>query len=422
MKNITIDDVSRSTVSELIINDRTLSVECVVNTMNSIIDNSILSGENYKKSFSLEDDAQKWLVAIDPKTAEGDERPNVAYFVVPAEKLTECGIVELTFYCGQSIWHTEPIQIVLWDYDNSGVMNNNTVKYIGFSDTTIVQEQLTRKVVQFTNNPTGCPLKVGHSLIVQAVPEDVIPDESWLWLEKCELYSLFDLAVCHDSSSGSIVVSIARAISDNTESHVYAEDNIPVPETNLSPILGVLAFVKCGTSVSSQGIDTTSVSETNIEAVDSAYKINGTGIGSIIADNAVGKSAHIYVKDPADETLSSGGDVNELSVIKVPKSEFDEYIAQGVKFPSPILWVVSSDVIDAYNEPVLNVNMESYPDHVSEATNKEYVDDMLSTKASINIDNEAIDLYGIQLHDVNDPEKIYKLYIQDGIIKLDKNF
>lgn len=57
MKNITIDDVSRSTVSELIINDRTLSVECVVNTMNSIIDNSILSGENYKKSFSLEDDA-----------------------------------------------------------------------------------------------------------------------------------------------------------------------------------------------------------------------------------------------------------------------------------------------------------------------------------------------------------------------------
>lgn len=164
------------------------------------------------------------------------------------------------------------------------------------------------------------------------------------------------------------------------------------------------------------------MSETNIEAVDSAYKINGTGIGSIIADNAVGKSAHIYVKDPADETLSSGGDVNELSVIKVPKSEFDEYIAQGVKFPSPILWVVSSDVIDAYNEPVLNVNMESYPDHVSEATNKEYVDDMLSTKASINIDNEAIDLYGIQLHDVNDPEKIYKLYIQDGIIKLDKNF
>lgn len=435
MKHIQINDIAPDKVANLHIEDNTLSVEGVLCALNQIIDNAFMDGENGDKAFSIEDDGHgdlKWVIATSSKDVDS-YYDNVSYFIIPSEKLTKCGLVQMSFFAGESVSCTDPVQLVLWDYDNSGTLDNNSVKYLGFSDNSLTLSVLTLHTFQFTNNPYGAQIKSGHSVIVQATPDSVTPDKTWKWEEKSELYNVMSLATCHDKNAKSVI-------------HINGED-----KSNTFPIINVLAFVHQRIEVSKGGISTTYGTDTSIAAVDASFKVNGAGIGSIIlqdvdadisdikdiiddgdkrtlsaakeyADKLSCNATTVYVKDPADQQLSSGEDVAELSVIKVPKDEFEYYVANDVKMPSPILWVVSSDVIDAYDEPVLNVEMSSYPGHSSEATNKEYVDNMLSAKATINNDNEVVNVYGIQLHDVNAPEKVYKLYIQDGIIKLDKNF
>ena len=136
--------------------------------MNQIIDNAIMDGENGDKAFSFEDDGhgdQKWVIATSSKDVDS-YYDNVSYFIIPSEKLTKCGLVQMSFFAGESVSCTDPVQLVLWDYDNSGTLDNNSVKYLGFSDNSLTLSALTLHTFQFTNNPYGAQIKSGHSVIV----------------------------------------------------------------------------------------------------------------------------------------------------------------------------------------------------------------------------------------------------------------
>ena len=82
----------------------------------------------------------------------------------------------------------------------------------------------------------------------------------------------------------------------------------------------------------------------------------------------------IWIKNPTgDETLSEGA-YSDLSVIKLPKEEYEQKVIDGTLNES-CLYVVSSDYIDAYGEPLCNLTMPEGYEGV--AVTKPYVDEKL---------------------------------------------
>ncbi len=82
----------------------------------------------------------------------------------------------------------------------------------------------------------------------------------------------------------------------------------------------------------------------------------------------------VYIKNPTgDESLSAGVN-SDLSVIKLPKEEYEQMVIDGTLNES-CLYVVSSDYIDAYGEPLCNLTMPEGYEGV--AVTKPYVDEKL---------------------------------------------
>ena len=84
-------------------------------------------------------------------------------------------------------------------------------------------------------------------------------------------------------------------------------------------------------------------------------------------------SSTVYVE-------SEGEKFNQLSVVKISKSEFDVKVGSGSPLQGNVLYVVDSNIIDAYGQQMKNL---ADPTELSDATNKKYVDDSLTATAHV---------------------------------------
>ena len=82
-------------------------------------------------------------------------------------------------------------------------------------------------------------------------------------------------------------------------------------------------------------------------------------------------SSTVYVEN-GSETFG------QLSVVKISKDEFDTKVGSGSPLRGNVLYVVDSNVIDAYGQQMKNL---ADPTELSDATNKKYVDDSLTATA-----------------------------------------
>lgn len=82
----------------------------------------------------------------------------------------------------------------------------------------------------------------------------------------------------------------------------------------------------------------------------------------------------IWIKNPTGDATLSAGAYSNLSVIKLPKEEYEQKVIDGTLNES-CLYVVSSDYIDAYGEPLCNLTMPEGYEGV--AVTKPYVDEKL---------------------------------------------
>ena len=82
-------------------------------------------------------------------------------------------------------------------------------------------------------------------------------------------------------------------------------------------------------------------------------------------------SSAVYVKDESS-TFS------QLSVVKISKSEFDAKVGSGSPLQGNVLYIVDSNIIDAYGQQMKNL---ADPTELSDAANKKYVDDSLTATA-----------------------------------------
>ena len=117
---------------------------------------------------------------------------------------------------------------------------------------------------------------------------------------------------------------------------------------------------------------------------------NKIAIGSPIAI-----SSTVYVENGSDT-------FNQLSVIKISKSDFDAKVGSGSPIQGNVLYVVDSDIIDAYGQQMKNLGD---PTDLSDAATKGYVD---KTKEDLSTDYTR--LIG-SLSDKIDK----KIYIEDKI-------
>lgn len=85
----------------------------------------------------------------------------------------------------------------------------------------------------------------------------------------------------------------------------------------------------------------------------------------------------IWIKDPAsaDDEYKTGK-YSDLSVIKVTAAEYAQKVKDGTNLDSNILYIVSSDYIDAYGQQMKNL---AEPTDLSDAATKNYVDSKVGT-------------------------------------------
>lgn len=236
-------------------------------------DEAILVGENKNKDFSLDGDyseAQGYLtdVYVNANVA------NIKYFFIPPEPLTSCGIVQVKVYGGLEIAYTDPVQFVLWSYSGSGAFSDDTCKYLGHSDNSVTLAELTAATCTFTSNPYGLQITAGQGLIVQGVPSDITPDNTWKWSEKADLYTVLTLA-CHSEPDSSVFEDWVVATAEGEANRV-----------RFVGMLGVFLKNSVVFSAKNGGIDVANGTGMTVEDVDKTYKTNAKGIGTIILDAA----------------------------------------------------------------------------------------------------------------------------------------
>ena len=74
------------------------------------------------------------------------------------------------------------------------------------------------------------------------------------------------------------------------------------------------------------------------------------GLTGTLNELCAGLSTKIYIENP-DDNLS---DYSDLSVVKISKDDYELLVAGGNVNPRSI-YIISSDVIDAYEQKIINV-------------------------------------------------------------------
>ena len=115
-----------------------------------------------------------------------------------------------------------------------------------------------------------------------------------------------------------------------------------------------------------------------------------TEIDNLSTDLSNTISSKIFVGEYTQSTIS--GDFTDLSVIKISKDDYEAAVVNaaksGVDLSDNVLYVISSDYIDAYGQQIKNVVMQD-DNTPSEAATKHYVDNYAegSTENTLSIHN-----------------------------------
>ncbi len=276
-------------------------------------DDVILKGENEYKDFSLTEIWTKTHVVS--QTGIDMYLDEIQGMLFSAERMERVGgIVQFAYVVGIDVSFTDKMNLVLWAHDTTKLdtFNDTTCKFLGYSDgptnqvASIYNEttgELTANwaVWTFTSNPNGIVLPEGCDLIVQGVPADVAinPDE-WTWSSKGLSYPKIS-ACCSLSSAaadGKAGMFVGGRVAD--AEGAFIAQTLP----------------KKTASVKSTGVDVEfGPVSVDLSSVDSAYKVNSSGIGTIIKNAAVTEAVSKAVPEAVSkarfdvmqgETLSLG--------------------------------------------------------------------------------------------------------------------
>ena len=114
---------------------------------------------------------------------------------------------------------------------------------------------------------------------------------------------------------------------------------------------------------------------------DRATAAEEANAAAIEAEAERANAAEQYLSGEIDSKVyveNGASTYNQLSVIRISKEEYEAKVGSGSPLIGNALYIVDSNVIDAYGQQVKNV---AAPTDLSDATNKEYVDNALTATA-----------------------------------------
>ena len=114
---------------------------------------------------------------------------------------------------------------------------------------------------------------------------------------------------------------------------------------------------------------------------DRATAAEEANAAAIKAEAERANAAEQYLSGEIDNKVyveNGASTYNQLSVIRISKEEYEAKVGSGSPLIGNALYIVDSNVIDAYGQQIKNV---AAPTDLSDATNKEYVDNALTATA-----------------------------------------
>ena len=117
------------------------------------------------------------------------------------------------------------------------------------------------------------------------------------------------------------------------------------------------------------------------DEIDRATAAEEANAAAIEAEAERANAAEQYLSGEIDNKVyveNGASTYNQLSVIRISKEEYEAKVGSGSPLVGNALYIVDSNVIDAYGQQVKNV---AAPTDLSDATNKEYVDNALTATA-----------------------------------------
>lgn len=179
------------------------------------------------------------------------------------------------------------------------------------------------------------------------------------------------------------VLSCARIETHDSQNYIviyWITEDSSESKTEI-PLSAVSQVYKAG-----YGISVASEPTTDLDGAGLSYKIS-------IANDIANQTNIVYLSNAISSKVYTGtiangeqiGNYSNLSVVKITKEEYEQKITDaacsGVDLSNNVLYIVSSDYIDAYEQRIENVVMSN--DNIpSEATNKHYVDSISSNLAN----------------------------------------
>ena len=117
------------------------------------------------------------------------------------------------------------------------------------------------------------------------------------------------------------------------------------------------------------------------DEIDRATAAEEANAAAIVAEAERANAAEQYLSGEIDSKVyveNGTSTYNQLSVIRISKEEYEAKVGSGSPLIGNALYIVDSNVIDAYGQQIKNV---AAPTDLSDATNKEYVDNALTATA-----------------------------------------
>ena len=237
---------------------------------------AVLKGDNEKKDFAL-----RSSITAYKETSANYFFDKTKFVLISEEELHECGgVCSVTLFGGATVSHTDSVNMVLWSHDTTqtDVFNDSTCKFLGYSDSAVAITANYPTTWFFTSDPFGIALPLGQDLILQGVPSDVeIKPDEWTWSAKGFGYSALSL--------------YGNASTTNPkDSFVFDYDG----STQLAQCTAwfiAQTIPKNRVDFKNTDIDVTrGVGDADLSMVDRSYKVNSTGIGTIVKDYAVSEA------------------------------------------------------------------------------------------------------------------------------------
>lgn len=237
---------------------------------------AILKGDNEKKDFAL-----RSSITAFKETSANYYFDNTKFVLISEEELHECGgVCSVTLFGGATVSHADTVNMVLWSHDTTqtDVFNDSTCKFLGYSDSAVAITANQPSTWFFTSDPFGITLPLGQDLILQGVPSDVeIKPEEWTWSAKGFGYSM--LSLYGNASTTSPKDSVVFDYDGSTQlaqcTAWFIAQTIPKNRVDFR----------------NTDIDVTrGVGDADLSMVDSSYKVNSAGIGTIVKDSAVAEA------------------------------------------------------------------------------------------------------------------------------------